>query len=258
MWHATNITLTCHYVDAVSGSSSVALTTSVPAGSEDGNAVASAGGVTACDDAGNCAPSPSDVAGNKVDRLAPSIAIAQPQATEYTLNAAQSASYSCHDGGSGVAACAGPVANGESVDTSTIGAHTFSVAASDAVGNDRTASVTYYVGYGVCLLYNPDQPAKNGNSTIPIKIELCDANRADQSSSALRVTAVQLAGPSTNLPNNAGQSGKDFRFDATLGQGGGYIYNLSTKGLVSGSYSLVFTVENEAGGLTHVAPFTVG
>jgi hypothetical protein len=37
----------------------------------------------------------------------------------------------------------------------------------------------------------------------------------------------------------------DFRFDSSLGGTGGYIFNLSTKGLVTGSYSLNFTVSGD-------------
>jgi len=37
----------------------------------------------------------------------------------------------------------------------------------------------------------------------------------------------------------------DFRFDGTLGPTGGYIFNLSTKGLSGGTYSLQFTAGND-------------
>jgi hypothetical protein len=36
----------------------------------------------------------------------------------------------------------------------------------------------------------------------------------------------------------------DFRFDATLGSSGGYIFNLSTRGL-AGTYTLNFTVGSD-------------
>lgn len=73
VWHADNVTLHCTYADAVSGPATqqVALSTNVASGSEDANAVASAGGANACDAAGNCAASPSDISGNKIDRKAP-------------------------------------------------------------------------------------------------------------------------------------------------------------------------------------------
>jgi hypothetical protein len=37
----------------------------------------------------------------------------------------------------------------------------------------------------------------------------------------------------------------DFRFDSSLGVGGGYIFNLSTKGLNPGTYRLQFTVTGD-------------
>jgi hypothetical protein len=37
----------------------------------------------------------------------------------------------------------------------------------------------------------------------------------------------------------------DFRFDSSLGLGGGYIFNLSTKGLNPGTYRLQFTVTGD-------------
>jgi hypothetical protein len=40
-----------------------------------------------------------------------------------------------------------------------------------------------------------------------------------------------------------------------LGGTGGYIFNLSTKGLVKGTYDLVFTVEGDA--TTHSVSFQV-
>ena len=35
----------------------------------------------------------------------------------------------------------------------------------------------------------------------------------------------------------------NFRYDATLGDTGGYIYNLSTKGLTSGTWKVTFAVD---------------
>jgi hypothetical protein len=47
----------------------------------------------------------------------------------------------------------------------------------------------------------------------------------------------------------------DFRFDSTLGSTGGYIFNLSTKDLTTGTYNLNFTVSGDS--FTYVAPFQV-
>ena len=57
------------------------------------------------------------------------------------------ADYSCTDeaGGSGLASCAGDVADGDPIDTSTLGAKTFSVTATDNAGNRKTTTVGYRV-----------------------------------------------------------------------------------------------------------------
>jgi hypothetical protein len=48
-------------------------------------------------------------------------------------------------GGSRLASCNGTAANGEPVDTCAPGSHTFTVDASDHVGNTSQASATYEV-----------------------------------------------------------------------------------------------------------------
>lgn len=47
----------------------------------------------------------------------------------------------------------------------------------------------------------------------------------------------------------------NFRYDSTLGPSGGYIYNLSTKGLNMGTYTLSFTVGSDPA--THTVQFQV-
>jgi fibronectin type 3 domain-containing protein len=57
------------------------------------------------------------------------------------------ADYSCSDeaGGSGLATCVGDVPDGSAIATSTLGAKTFSVTATDNAGNDFTKTVNYTV-----------------------------------------------------------------------------------------------------------------
>jgi hypothetical protein len=97
---------------------------------------------------GNCSTA-GPFTGNKVDKKAPTIAIAVPMAgATYGLRARVSASYACSDGGAGMTSCAGPVANGSLVNTSSKGTKTFVVTAVDTVGNSATVSVTYSVVAG--------------------------------------------------------------------------------------------------------------
>ena len=117
----------------------------------------------------------------------------------------------------------------------------------------------YSAGYNICLLYEPTH-AVNSGSAIPIKIQLCDSNRTDLSSSSIVVHAVQVQQVSTSITGPVQTSGNanpdnDFRYDPSLGPTGGYILNLSTNGLPSGAYNLQFTATGDP--VTHSVGFGV-
>jgi N-acetylneuraminic acid mutarotase len=182
--------------------------------------------------------------------LPPTIMITMPASgATYLLNQSVAASYACAPGSASIATCAGPVASGAPIDTGSVGTKSFTVQASDSSGNTSSQSVTYTVSYNLCLLYDPTQVYQSG-STIPIRLELCDASGADVSSTSISVTAVSVTQISTNVSDTPVASGNanpdnNFRFDATLGAAGGYIYNLSTKGLATGTYALSFTAGSD-------------
>lgn len=98
--------------------------------------------------------------------------------------------------------------------------------------------------YDVCLLYDPAKPKKAG-SVAPIKLQLCDGAGTNLSGPSLVLNVVNLAwidgDPSTASAEDAGQAnpGDDFRYDADLA---GYIFNLDTSGLGSGTWEVQFTV----------------
>jgi len=77
----------------------------------------------------------------------PSIAIATPaNGAVYTQGQVVDASYACSaPAGATVTACAGPVANGAAIETSTLGAHTFTVETADSDGLRASQSVGYTV-----------------------------------------------------------------------------------------------------------------
>lgn len=200
---------------------------------------------TATDNAGNTsAPQTITV---RLDTVAPSITITGPTASTYLVNQSVNAAYSCSDATSGVATCAGPVANGSPFDTSTFGSHTFTVNATDVATNPSSKSVTYTVAYRICLLYDPLDPPRGGNSTIPIRLRICDANGANLSSPNITLTPSAIVGPTT-VPFTT-----PFRYDSRLR---GYIVNVPTRDLADGSYNLQFTISGPDT-TTHVAPFTV-
>jgi hypothetical protein len=105
--------------------------------------------------------------------------------------------------------------------------------------------------YNVCPLYDPTHVAKAG-STIPIKLQICDNSGNDLSSSSITVHAVSVTQTSSSITGvlvqdsgNANPDG-DFRFASALGSTGGYIFNLSTSGLATGTYNLTFTVTGDS------------
>jgi hypothetical protein len=83
-----------------------------------------------------------------IDRTAPSVALQGALgASERIFARGQQlrAEFSCGDGESGLASCAGTRGQGEWLDTSTTGFHTFAVTGRDRVGNARTVTQTYEV-----------------------------------------------------------------------------------------------------------------
>jgi len=194
-----------------------------------------------------------------IDVTPPTITITSPTNTIYLLNQSVLANYSCTDPDSPVATCVGTVANGSPIDTASVGTKTFTVNATDPSGNASTQSVVYTVSYNICALYDQTKAMQSG-STVPIKVELCDASGADASSSSVVVTATALTQISTGVPGAVKASGNsnpdnNFRFDSTLGTSGGYIYNLSTEGLTTGTYALSFTAANDP--VVHMVQFQV-
>jgi hypothetical protein len=244
-WHASDVSIPCNAGDAVSGltdagDSNFNLTTSVPANTETSNAITNSR--TVCDTAGNCATA-GPISGNKVDKKSPLITITAPTAGNYLLNQVVSVQYTCTDGGSGVANCAGTSANGGALDTTTVGTKSFTVNATDNVGNSAVpVAVNYTVRYGIVALFDQTKAAKSG-STIPIKIALVDANGVNISSSPIAVHAVSVVQISNQSSANLQDSGNanpdfDFRYDPSLG---GYIFNLQTTGYGTGNYLLNIT-----------------
>jgi len=251
LWHANNVSIGCTSFD--SGGSGLAnpsdaafsLSTTVPAGVETANA--STGTRMVCDVAGNCTTG-GPIGGNMIDRKAPTITINVPANVVYILNQAVPSNYACADGGSGVATCAGPVANGSNIDTSSVGTKSFMVQATDAVGNASNQSVTYTVTFAICLEYDPTKASPAGG-TATIRLKLCDANSVSVGSESIQVQATSVS-PSGALqsPGNNNPGGV-FKFS----NGGSYQFLLSTKGYAPGSYNLNFTAQGDP--ITHQAPF---
>jgi hypothetical protein len=113
--------------------------------------------------------------------------------------------------------------------------------------------------YSVCALYDPTRAVRSG-ATIPIKFQLCDGAGTNLSTSTLVVHATGISQSSSLVSGALQDAGNanpdfDFRFDAGLADSGGYIFNLSTRGLATGTYNLNFTVSGDS--LTYSVPFQV-
>jgi hypothetical protein len=128
----------------------------------------------------------------------------------------------------------------------------------NAPNSPETVNLSGAGEYGVCPLYDETKSVKSG-ATFPIKLYLCGASGTDLSSSAVVVhaTGVFLQSAFVGEPEDAGNSNPDydFRFDNGMGPTGGYIFNLKTTGLHSGTYSLQFTAGGDPN--THSATFGV-
>lgn len=115
---------------------------------------------------------------------------------------------------------------------------------------DGTLTITY----DVCVLYDQTKVHKSG-STVPVKLEVCGAGGVNVSSASIVVHATTVTISSTTVSGQPEDSGNanpdaDFRFSAPF-----YIYNLSTKGLPSGTYLLHFTISGDP--LEHSVQFMI-
>ena len=142
----------------------------------------------------------------------------------------------------------------------SIGSHLLTAAyGADAnFSASASAALTQNVTYNVCLLYDPTK-SKTSGAAFPIKVEICDVTGRDLSSSgivlhATGITTVSGFSGSADAEGNANPD-SGFRFDSSLGSTGGYIFNLSTKGLSAGTYNLHFAVTGDPIG--HSATFGV-
>jgi hypothetical protein len=133
--------------------------------------------VTATDVAGNPASAfTTYVVTPPPDTTPPTVTITSPaDGSVFSVGQVVLADYGCADevGGSGVATCDGPVANGGSIDTS-LGTHTFTVTATDAAGNQTVATTSYAVlsDLGGPLIPVPAWNDATAGSALPVSFDL--------------------------------------------------------------------------------------
>jgi HYR domain len=137
-----------------------------------------------------------------------------------------------------------------------VGVTTIAWTATDSGGATASCEESVAVSYAICPLYDSTRAVRAG-STIPIKLQLCDAGGHDVSTPGIAVTAVgvaRLSGNASAVLQDAGHANPDdnFRFDPQLG---GYIFNLSTAGYASGTYELRFRAGSDPA--VHATTFQV-
>jgi hypothetical protein len=253
----TEATISCTASDAGSGLANpldAEFTLSTHVGAGYFSADASTDTHIVCDKLNHCTTA-GPISGLMVDRQPPAISISTPLpdgSTVVKLGATLNPVFGCTDNGSGIATC-----TASQVSTSTAGIQTFTVTATDNVGNTATKSVNYTVAYGICLGYDPSQ-AKNIGSTLPVKLQLCDASGNNLSSAQISLSAYSIDGGPPPPPNFSGNSnfGNLFRYDPSVKA---YIYNLSTGGQTwstSGGHVMYFSV-NGVKLSSFIAPFTL-
>jgi hypothetical protein len=98
--------------------------------------------------------------------------------------------------------------------------------------------------FNICVLHDQTRVHRAG-STVPIRLQVCDAANTNVSSASIVLTATgvtQLSTSTMGAPEDAGNSNPDdeFRFS-----GGAYIFNLKTTGLSTGAYALTFTATGD-------------
>ena len=227
-------------VDPVTGTARLQLTVTAP-----GTTTITA---TATDNAGNTSAVSAPTT-TRIDRTAPT-ASSNTSGAPLTRGV-DSVAFSCGDlGGSGLATCrlfegtterasaaTGATSGTYSIPaTAAVGTRTFTVVAADNAGNTFTSALTsVFIGYRICLNYNPNT-AKNIGSAYAVSISLCDPGAP---TSGVTLTALTIDGTVDPGPGAPGGSNPAFVF--TVDSRGAYSYTIKTTGLSAGRHDFYFT-----------------
>jgi 6-phosphogluconolactonase (cycloisomerase 2 family) len=161
------------------------------------------------------------------DETAPTVDLRTPaEGAQYQLGEDVEADYSCADeGGSGLASCAGDVADGAALDTATAGAHSFTVVARDAAGNETTVTHGYTVVEPVLAFLGFRGPIHDGSvvragDTLPIGFSLGGFHGLDvlavDSPSSVQVDCADPGAPTGGSPARS-EGDRGLRFSQWTG-----------------------------------------
>ncbi len=206
---------------------------------------------TATDNANNTSATASGSA--RIDRTAPTASLTGGAIPR--TRGVDSIAFSCADtGGAGIATCqlldsTGAVLTSISPPpgtnttsgtwaipaTAAVGPRTFTVRAIDNATNSTSTPTNVFIGYRICLNYNPNT-AKNIGSAYSVSIRLCDANAP---TTGVTLTALTVDGSADPGPGAPGGSNPAYVF--TFDGKDSYSYTIKTTGLSAGRHDLYFT-----------------
>lgn len=234
-WNNTDVALGFAAMDAMSGVASTSPASSPVVVGGEGAALSAS--VTVTDNAGNSASFATPTV--SIDRTAPTVSITSPgDGASYLQGAQLLAGYSCSDALAGLASCSGPVASGESLDTSAEGSFSFTVAAADEAGNtaSRTSHYSIAVRYAFGGFFPPvdNLPVVNtvkAGRAVPVKWSLMSSEGEYLSDlgtfgslTSQRVTC-DAGLPTSQVEETASAGGSGLSYDPQTNQ---YQYNWKT------------------------------
>jgi DNA-binding beta-propeller fold protein YncE len=169
------------------------------------------------------------------DETAPTVDLRTPaEGAQYQLGERVDADYSCADeGGSGLASCEGDVPDGAALDTATAGAHSFTVVARDAAGNETTVTHGYTVVEPVLAFLGFRGPIQDGSvvragDTLPISFSLGGFHGldllADGSPSSVKVDCDDPGAATGGWPARS-EGDRGLRFSRSTGN---YVFDWQT------------------------------
>jgi Tol biopolymer transport system component len=191
-----------------------------------------------------------------VDRTPPSVTITTPSVQAvYKQDQIVGADYICTDrsGGSDIISCSGNVPSGAVIDTSTVGAHTFTVTAIKAAHNTTTASRGYTVlydfsGFSAPVVAFPTVNAVKAGEGVPLKFSL-HGNRGND----IFAPALPTWTPCATSPSTSAIASGALSYNTSLDR---YTYLVATDKSWAGTCKdLTVTLRD---GTTHSARFTFG
>jgi lysophospholipase L1-like esterase len=191
----------------------------------------------------------------QVDADAPHLSVSCPAAVLLGASGVN-ANVSASDDESGLASDpSGLVA----INTSSVGPKTVSRSATDNVVHSTTKSCTTQVQYmfsGAMQPINPDGSSifKLG-STVPVKFALTDSSASAIGSAVASLSVAKVSNSVEGtfveaVSTSNATTGSLFRYDATSQQ---YIFNLSTKSLTTGTYSLKISLDDGTTYTAHIS-----